>query len=201
VSAEDFLPAHVRGIASLRAAATHCEGCDLYERATQTVFGAGKSRAAIFVVGETPGDVEDKEGKPFVGPAGRVLNDALERIGVDRASLYVTNAVKHFKWEARGKARLHKTPSAREVAACRPWLMAELKVVRPTLVVCLGAVAAHSLLGPSVKVLEVRGQIVDGPFGHPVLVTVHPASVLRSEDRHGAFEQFVKDLRPLREYV
>jgi uracil-DNA glycosylase family protein len=202
VSAEEFLPAHVRGIAALRAAAADCEGCDLYERATQTVFGAGKARAAVVVVGETPGDVEDREGKPFVGPAGRVLNDALERIGVDRASLYVTNAVKHFKWEQRGKARLHKTPSAREVAACRPWLMAELKVVRPTLVVCLGAVAARSLLGPSVKVLEVRGQIIDGPFGHPVLVTVHPASILRAGDsagRHDAFERFVRDLRPLRQ--
>jgi DNA polymerase len=201
VSASDFLPADVRGIAGLRAAAADCEGCDLYERATQTVFGAGKARAAVVVVGETPGDVEDKEGKPFVGPAGRVLNDALERIGVDRASLYVTNAVKHFKWEPRGKARLHKTPSAREVAACRPWLMAELKVVRPALIVCLGAVAAHSLLGPSAKVSELRGQIVDGPLEHPVLVTVHPASVLRAEDRHRAFEQFVKDLRPLLEYV
>ncbi len=204
MSAEDFLPDHVRGIAGLRSAAAQCEGCDLYERATQTVFGAGKSRAAVFVVGETPGDVEDREGEPFVGPAGRVLDDALERLGVDRGSLYVTNAVKHFKWEARGKARLHKTPSAREVAACRPWLMAELHVVRPELVVCLGAVAARSLLGPSSRVTELRGEIVAGPLGHRVLVTVHPASILRATDsatRHDAFERFVGDLRPVLEHV
>jgi uracil-DNA glycosylase family protein len=204
VSAEDFLPDHVRGIAGLRTAAARCEGCDLYERATQTVFGAGKSRAAVLVVGETPGDVEDKKGKPFVGPAGRVLDDALERLGVDRASLYVTNAVKHFKWEPHGKARLHKTPSAREIAACRPWLMAELRVVRPALVVCLGAVAARSLLGPSARVTELRGQIVDGPLGDPVLVTVHPASILRATDssaRHDTFERFVADLRLLPGYV
>jgi DNA polymerase len=205
VGAEAYLPDRVRGLAGLRSAAEHCEGCDLYRRATQTVFGEGSSRkSSILVVGEQPGDAEDKEGKPFVGPAGAVLDDALERLGVDRARLYVTNAVKHFKWEPRGKARLHKTPSAREVAACRPWLMAELQVVRPSLVVGLGATAVRSLLGPSARVLRQRGRIAEGPLGVPVLVTVHPASILRMkerQDRHDAFDQFVHDLRPVLDYL
>lgn len=205
MGAESFLPEQVRGIAGLSAAAEDCRGCELYQRATQTVFGEGSSRkASVLVVGEQPGDVEDKEGRPFVGPAGSVLDDALEQLGVDRSSLYVTNAVKHFKWEPRGKARLHKTPSAREVAACRPWLMAEMQVVRPALVVSLGATAARALLGPGARVLRQRGQIVEGPQGRPVLVTVHPASILRMKepaDRHAAFDQFVQDLRPVPDYA
>ena len=149
MGAESYLPEHVRGIAGLSAAAKDCRGCDLYRRATQTVFGEGSSRkASILVVGEQPGDAEDKVGRPFVGPAGSVLDDALETLGVDRASLYVTNAVKHFRWEQRGKARLHKNPSAREVAACRPWLVAEMQVVHPALVVGLGATAARAPSGP-----------------------------------------------------
>jgi DNA polymerase len=195
----------VGGIAGLRSAAERCEGCDLYRRATQTVFGEGKTRtASILVVGEQPGDKEDRAGKPFAGPAGAVLDDALELLGVDRASMYVTNAVKHFKWEPRGKARLHKNPSAREVAACRPWLRAEMQVVRPALVVCLGATAARSLLGPSIKVTRQRGQVVVGPLEYPVLITVHPASILRikeQQDRHDAFDRFVDDLRPVLEYA
>jgi DNA polymerase len=205
VGAEKYLPEHVRGIAGLSAAAEGCKGCDLYQRATQTVFGEGSSaKASVLVVGEQPGDAEDKEGRPFVGPAGSVIDEALERLGVDRASLYVTNAVKHFKWEPRGKARLHKNPSAREVAACRPWLMAEMQVVHPALVVSLGATAARALLGPGARVLRQRGQIVEGPNGVPVLVTVHPASIIRMREpaeRHAAFDQFVRDLRPILQYV
>jgi DNA polymerase len=205
VGAERYLPEHIRGIAGLSAAAEDCQGCDLYRRATQTVFGEGNSRkASVLVVGEQPGDAEDREGRPFVGPAGSLLDDALDRLGVDRSSLYVTNAVKHFKWEPRGKARLHKSPSVREVAACRPWLMAEIHVVNPALVVSLGATAARALLGPSARVLRQRGQIVGGPEGVPVLVTVHPASILRtkeSADRRDAFDQFVRDLQPMREYA
>lgn len=205
MGAESFLPQQVRGIAGLSAAAEDCRGCELYQRATQTVFGEGSSRkASVLVVGEQPGDVEDKEGRPFVGPAGSILDDAFEQLGVDRSSLYVTNAVKHFKWEPRGKARLHKTPSAREVAACRPWLMAEMQVVRPALVVSLGATATRALLGPGARVLRQRGQIVEGPEGLPVLVTVHPASILRMKepaDRHAAFDQFVRDLQPVPDYV
>jgi DNA polymerase len=205
VGAESYLPEHIRGIAGLSAAAEGCRGCDLYRRATQTVFGEGSSRkASVLVVGEQPGDAEDKEGHPFVGPAGSVLNDALEKLGVDRSSLYVTNAVKHFKWEPRGTARLHKNPSAREVAACRPWLMAEMQLVRPELVVALGATAARALLGPSVRVLRQRGEIVEGPQEVPVLVTVHPASILRMKqpaDRHAAFDKFVSDLQPVLDHV
>jgi uracil-DNA glycosylase family protein len=205
VGAENYLPEPIRGLAGLRAAAEDCRGCDLYRRATQTVFGEGSSRkASVLVVGEQPGDAEDKEGRPFVGPAGSVLDDALDRLGVDRSSLYVTNAVKHFKWEPRGKARLHKNPSAREVAACRPWLMAEIEVVHPALVVGLGATAARALLGPGARVLRQRGQILEGPHGVPVLVTVHPASIVRVRepaDRHAAFEQFVRDLRPILAHV
>jgi DNA polymerase len=205
VGAERYLPEHIRGLAGLSAAAEVCQGCDLYRRATQTVFGEGSSRkASVLLVGEQPGDAEDKEGRPFVGPAGSLLGDALDRLGVDRSSLYVTNAVKHFKWEPRGKARLHKNPSTREVAACRPWLMAEMQVVRPELVVALGATAARALLGPSVRVLRQRGEIVEGPQEVPVLVTVHPASILRMKepaDRHAAFDQFVHDLQPVRDHV
>ena len=148
--------------------------------------------------------MEDKAGQPFVGPAGAVFDDALEVLGVDRTSLYVTNAVKHFKWEPRGKARLHKNPSACEVAACRPWLMAEMQVVRPTLIVSLGAIASRALLGPSVRVLQQRGRVAEGPLDVPVLITVHPASILRTSDprdRHDAFDQFVDDLRPLLSYL
>jgi DNA polymerase len=186
VSASDFLPADVRGIAGLRAAAADCEGCDLYERATQTVFGAGKARAAVVVVGETPGDVEDKEGKPFVGPAGRVLNDALERIGVDRASLYVTNAVKHFKWEPRGKRRLHKKPDLREIDACNVWLHMEISRVRPRVLVALGATALRALLGRTVTIDTARRRSLRHSLGMPVLASYHPSAILRAEGEHAA---------------
>src|SRR5579884_472802 len=150
MTAADYLPSTPRpSLQELSTAAHGCQGCDLYKHATQTVFGEGATRAEVMLVGEQPGDREDLEGEPFVGPAGRLLDQALERAGIDRRKVYVTNAVKHFKWEARGKRRLHKKPSSREVAACRPWLAAEISAVRPEVVVCLGATAAQSLLGPS----------------------------------------------------
>lgn len=199
MSAAEYLPAGKPSVAALRAAAEHCEGCDLYARATQTVFGEGRSRTPhLMLVGEQPGDVEDRTGHPFVGSAGKLLDEALETIGVDRRTVYVTNAVKHFKWESRGKLRLHKNPSAREVAACRPWLLAEITAVRPKVLLCLGATAARSLLGPSFRVTQQRGNVQSGPDGRRVVATVHPASIVRIRDareRRAAFEQFVQDLR------
>jgi DNA polymerase len=182
---------------TLRAEATSCTACELYQRATQVVFGDGPARAPAMLVGEQPGDQEDRKGKPFVGPAGRVLDDALADIGVDRASVYVTNAVKHFKWEARGKRRIHKRPDRAEQVACHPWLEAELEVVRPQLVVCLGAVAAVSLLGPAARVGTLRGRPVDAPFADHVAVTIHPSAVLREAEgqaREAAYAGLRDDL-------
>jgi DNA polymerase len=205
MTAEEYLPGDVHSIAGLRAAARRCEGCDLFARATQTVFGEGKSRrAAVMLVGEQPGDVEDRAGRSFVGPAGAGLSRALDAAGLDRRALYLTNAVKHFKWEPSGKLRLHKNPSAREVAACRPWLMAEIDAIRPAIVVCLGATAVRSLLGPSVRVGENRGQVCPGPRETKVLVTVHPSSIIRlrdAQERHIARDRFVEDLRIAWDYV
>jgi uracil-DNA glycosylase family protein len=199
VSAEGYLPAGKHSIAALRAAAEHCEGCDLHERATQTVFGEGRARSPdLMLVGEQPGDMEDRTGHPFVGPAGKLLNQALEVVGVDRRMIYVTNAVKHFKWEPKGKLRLHKNPSAREVAACRPWLLAEVAAVRPKILLCLGATAAQSLLGPSFRVTQQRGEVQSGPDGQRIVATVHPASIVRIRDakeRSAALDHFVEDLR------
>jgi uracil-DNA glycosylase family protein len=187
----------------LRAAAAGCTGCDLYRDATQTVFGEGRDTARVLVVGEQPGDQEDRAGKPFVGPAGAVLDRALQELGIDRSALYVTNAVKHFKFvrAERGKRRIHKTPSRTEVVACRPWLLAELRRVEPEYVVLLGAVAAKSLLGPSFKLTEQRGRLLDlePPDGAPVpparvLVTTHPSAILRAPDRAAAYAGFVADL-------
>jgi len=184
MSAEEFLPQRADRVADLMAAAAHCEGCDLFRSATQTVFGQGRVRKpALMLVGEQPGDVEDRTGEPFVGPAGAMLDQALEAVGLERNALYVTNAVKHFKWEPKGNRRLHKSPSAREVAACRPWLMAEIAAVRPRVIVCLGSTATHSLLGRD---------------GVPVVPTVHPSSILRlreRESRHKAYDGFVADLQ------
>jgi DNA polymerase len=205
VSAEAYLPAGNPGIAALRTAAEHCEGCDLYQRATQTVFGEGRVRAPLLMlVGEQPGDVEDRAGHPFVGPAGKLLNDALGAVGIDRQSIYVTNAVKHFKWEHRGKLRLHKNPSAREVAACRPWLLAEMAAVRPKMLLLLGATAARSLLGPSFRVTAQRGELQTGSDGQRIVATVHPASVVRireGKERSAAFGRFVDDLRSALAYI
>lgn len=197
MGAEEFLPDRPIDLDALREASAGCQGCDLYARATQTVFGAGAGHAQVMLVGEQPGDREDVEGAPFVGPAGRLLDEALERAGVDRSATYVTNAVKHFKWEARGKRRLHKKPSSREVAACKPWLLAELAAVRPEVVVCLGATAAQSLIGPQFRVTRQRGEVFPGPEGTRLTATVHPSSILRAEDQAGRareMDQFVADL-------
>jgi DNA polymerase len=182
----------------LRAAAAGCRACDLWKRGTQTVFGEGPRKADLMLVGEQPGDSEDVTGRPFVGPAGRLLDKALERAGIDRAAVYVTNVVKHFKWEPRGKRRIHKKPNAGEVAACRPWLDAEIALVRPQAVVCLGATAAQALLGRQFKVTAHRGEVVASALAPVVMATVHPSSLLRERDdetRHREIGRFVDDLR------
>jgi DNA polymerase len=197
VSAEEYVPIGA-GIEGLRAAANHCEGCDLYRNATQTVFGAGPADGAVLIVGEQPGDREDRAGEPFVGPAGRLLDRALDEAGIDRAAVYVTNAVKHFKFrrDERGKRRIHQKPSRTEVVACRPWLLAELDVVEPDLVLCLGATAAQSLLGPDFRITRERGKVLDLPMSRArVVSTVHPSAVLRAPDRESAYQELVADLR------
>ena len=201
-SAASYLPADLT-VPALQEAAADCRGCDLHERATQTVFGAGPERADIVLVGEQPGDREDREGAPFVGPAGRVLDRALEQAGIARDRAYVTNAVKHFKWTSRGKRRIHSKPNAEEIRACRPWLDAELAAVRPRLVVALGATAAQTLLGRGFKVTKQRGEVHALPDGTPVTATVHPSSILRGpeEARDAAFADFVEDLRAAAEAV
>jgi uracil-DNA glycosylase family protein len=188
----------------LRAAARECRACPLWKGATQTVFGEGSSRARIMLVGEQPGDVEDREGHPFVGPAGRILDEALREAGLDRKSLYVTNAVKHFKWEPRGKRRLHKTPAQREIDACHQWLERELAAVKPRLIVALGAVAAKALLGPEFRITRERGKVQQREGLPPVLPTFHPSYILRTKDRpEGAdiHELFVDDLRTAAGYL
>jgi uracil-DNA glycosylase family protein len=182
----------------LRGAARDCTACHLYRRATQTVFGEGPKDAPIMLVGEQPGDYEDVAGKPFVGPAGKIMDRALEEAGIDRKHVYVTNAVKHFKWEPRGKRRIHKKPNSREIAACRPWLEAELRVVKPKLVVCLGATAAQTVFGPSFRVTRERGKVLSSKLAPKVLATVHPSSLLRQPDeesRDREYAHFVSDLR------
>ncbi len=167
---------------ALREQAACCTRCDLYKRGTQTVFGDGSSRARVMFVGEQPGDQEDRQGRPFVGPAGRLLDQALAAAGIDRDDVYVTNVVKHFKWEPRGKRRIHQKPNAREIAACRPWLDAEVAAVKPDIVVCLGATAAQALLGRTFRVTKMRGQPVPTPLARWAVATVHPSSVLRAPD-------------------
>jgi DNA polymerase len=182
----------------LRAAAAGCRACALWARGTQTVFGEGDRRAPVMLVGEQPGDEEDLAGRPFVGPAGRLLDRALAAAGIERAAVYVTNVVKHFKWEPRGKRRIHSKPNGREVAACRPWLEAEIAVVCPAVLVCLGATAARALLGPKFRVTVERGRLVPSPLAPHVLATVHPSSVLRAPDdetRRAEMARFVADLR------
>lgn len=196
-TAAQYLP-QGRNLDSLREAARGCRGCPLYARATQTVFGEGAARARLMLVGEQPGDREDQEGHPFVGPAGLLLDRCLEEAGIDRGEVYVTNAVKHFKWEPRGKRRIHKKPSTREIAACRPWLDAEMEAVEPELVVCLGATAAQALLGRAFRVTQERGRVMERAGLPLVLATVHPSSILRAPDeewRHEARAAFVEDLR------
>jgi uracil-DNA glycosylase len=182
----------------LRAAAKDCRACELWRHATQTVFGEGARKAGLMLIGEQPGDAEDLAGHPFVGPAGTLLDRALEEAGIDRAAIYVTNVVKHFKWEPRGKRRIHKKPNAREIAACRPWLDTEIALVKPRAIVCLGATAAQALLGRQFKVTAERGTFIASPLAPLVLATVHPSSILRAPDdetRRQELKRFTADLR------
>ncbi len=182
-------------LTKLREAAAGCKACPLWKTGTQTVFGEGSRSAEILFVGEQPGDQEDRAGRPFVGPAGRLFDKALDEAGIDRSLAYVTNVVKHFKWQARGKRRIHQKPSAFEVAACRPWLDAELRVVKPRVLVCLGATAAQALLGRQFRVTQQRGEAVASELAPVVIATVHPSSILRSDDREHEFAAFVTDLK------
>jgi DNA polymerase len=187
-----------RKLAELRRAASSCRACDLWERGTQTVFGDGPADASVMLVGEQPGDIEDRRGLPFVGPAGRVLDDALASVGIDRARTYLTNVVKHFKWEPRGKRRLHSKPNQIEVGACRRWLDAEIATVRPCVIVCLGSTAAQALLGRAFRVTRDRGRPIPSSLAPYVVATVHPSAILRAPDqeaRHREMEAFVADLR------
>jgi len=192
----ELLPARL-SLTNVREAAAGCQACDLYKRGTQTVFGEGPSKAEVMMVGEQPGDAEDIAGHPFVGPAGKLLDRALAEAGIERRRVYVTNVVKHFKWEPRGKRRIHAKPNSAEIAACRPWLETEMALVRPRVLVCLGATAAQALLGKSFKVSRQRGRFVSSPLAPRVTATVHPSSILRAPDeerRHAEMKQFVADL-------
>jgi uracil-DNA glycosylase len=180
--------------------ARDCRNCDLWRNATQTVFGEGGSRARIMLIGEQPGNDEDQQGHPFVGPAGRLMDRLLEQAGINRKKVYVTNAVKHFKWEPRGKRRIHKKPGAREIEACRPWLEAEMDALQPAAIVCLGATAAQAVLGRQFRVTSKHGQFVESTYAPHVLATVHPSAILRAPDektRHEMEEQFVADMKPI----
>lgn len=196
MTARDFIPPGA-DIETLRRAAAGCQGCDLFRNATQTVFGEGPDQADVVLVGEQPGDKEDVVGEPFVGPAGQLLDRALVRAGIDRSQAYVTNIVKHFKWKPAGKRRLHQKPNAAEVAACKPWLEAEVGALSPRVVVCLGATAAQGLLGRQFRVTQQRGELIESPEGWLVTATVHPSSILRAQDeyaREAEFEGLVRDL-------
>jgi uracil-DNA glycosylase len=196
-SALEFLPPRI-SLKSLREASAGCRGCALYQHATQTVFGEGKASAHVVIVGEQPGNDEDREGHPFVGPAGRVLDRALQAAGIERTDTYVTNVVKHFKWEPRGKRRLHKKPSAREIGACLPWLQKELELIQPTVLVCLGATAAQAILGKNFRVTHDRGKAFATAFAQKTIATIHPSSILRQrtdDDRHREMDRFVADLQ------
>ena len=198
-TAAEFIPSKPT-LPRLREAAAGCRGCDLYEGATQTVFGEGLKKAKVMFVGEQPGDREDIEGKPFVGPAGRMFDKALVEAGIDRSEVYVTNVVKHFKYTMRGKRRIHQRPDAEQIAACRPWLEAELGQVRPQVLVCLGATAAKALLGPRFKVTQQRGAFVESELAPLATGTVHPSSILRAPDdeaRRRAYRDFVEDMRAI----
>jgi uracil-DNA glycosylase family protein len=199
-SAADFLPSR-SSLTALRRAAADCRGCDLWKDATQTVFGEGRKMARMMLVGEQPGDREDREGEPFVGPAGALLDRALESAGIARDEVYLTNAVKHFKWRARGKRRLHQTPRAGEVEACKPWLWAEIEAVKPELVLALGATAARSLLGSSVRVTKDRGKPLESELAAVAMVTIHPSAILRlrdADEREQGLAELVDDLKSAR---
>jgi len=196
-SAAEFVP-ESRSLRALREAAADCHGCALYKDATQTVFGVGPRKSRLMLVGEQPGDREDIEGEPFVGPAGGVLSRVLEEAGVDRDDVYLTNAVKHFKWRPQGKRRLHQAPRAGEIGACRPWLEAELEAVRPAGLLALGAIAGRSLFGPKVRVTKDRGRLLDSPLAPVAALTFHPSAILRQrdhDDREEAIAALVSDLR------
>ena len=193
-----------KSLAAWRDAAAHCRACDLWKMATQTVFGEGKRSSKVMFVGEQPGDKEDIAGRPFVGPAGRILDDALEAAGIDRDAVYVTNAVKHFKWRAAGKRRLHEKPNRSEIAACRLWLDAEIALLKPQVIVCLGATAAQALLSPAFRVTKERGKLIPSTLAPHVLATVHPSSILRAPDdasREREMRLFVEDLRAVAKVI
>jgi uracil-DNA glycosylase family protein len=199
--AESFIPPQ-HTLRALNRAVQNCRGCDLYRCATQAVFGEGPARAPIVMVGEQPGNDEDLQGYPFVGPAGKLLDRALEEAGIRRADVYLTNVVKHFKFEERGKRRLHKKPSASEAEACRPWLEAELATIKPKIVVCLGATAAQAMLGKTFRLTQQRGNFFEHPRVRYVTATVHPSAILRAPDeqqRHVQYRDFVEDLKHVRE--
>jgi uracil-DNA glycosylase family protein len=194
------LPLLPRSLKELSQEAKNCRNCDLWRNATQTVFGEGSPHAPIMLVGEQPGDQEDLQGKPFVGPAGKLLRAVLTKAGIDGKQVYVTNAVKHFKWEPRGKRRIHKKPSAGEIAACRPWLDAEIAELKPQIIVCLGATAAQALLGRDFRVTEHRGEMLESSLAPHVMATVHPSSILRAPDektRHEQEHQFLQDFKKI----
>jgi DNA polymerase len=191
-------------IEELRARAKHCKACDLWRNATQTVFGEGTAHPKILFIGEQPGDQEDLQGRPFVGPAGKLLDSALEEAGIDRKKTYITNAVKHFKWEPRGKRRIHKKPNGAETAACRPWLDAEIATLRPEVIVCLGATASQALLGRDFRVTQHRGELMKSSLAPFLMATVHPSSILRAPDeetRHTEMERFLRDLKKLSKFT
>lgn len=201
-----WVPPDASELDELKAAAAHCRGCELYENATQTVFGRGAAHARVVFVGEQPGDVEDRQGLPFVGPAGHLLRQAVDDAGIDPATVYITNAVKHFRFELRGKRRIHQSPGPAHITACRPWLVAEFSLLAPELVVLLGATAGRALLGPSFRVTRSRGQLMPWPASaqHPedfpvaeiqALATIHPSAVLRADDRDSAYQSLVDDLK------
>ena len=203
MSASDFLPPKPT-LPVLRTAIQQCRGCDLYKHATQAVFGEGPSGSAILFVGEQPGDEEDLAGRPFVGPAGRLFDRALQEAGIDRAEVYVTNAVKHFKFEERGKRRIHQKPTLSETRACRPWLEAEIAIVRPRVIVCLGATASQTVFGPAYRLTRERGNFVEHDWAPQATSTIHPSAILRtpnSEQRQQEFERFVADLKKARKIV
>jgi len=198
-SAADYFPKQL-SLPSLKEAAADCKACDLWKRGTRTVFGEGRKRSVVVFVGEQPGNEEDLSGKPFVGPAGRLFDSALDEAGIDRSQTYVTNVVKHFKWEPRGKRRIHKKPNAGEISACRPWLEAEIAVVKPKVIVALGATAAQALLGPKFRVTKQRGEFIESALAPYVMATVHPSSILRAPDdetRRLEHRRFVDDLKKL----
>jgi len=198
--ASAFLPDRIKA-ETLRESVQKCRGCELYRNATQAVMGEGPQSAQIMFVGEQPGGVEDREGSPFMGPAGKILDRAFADAGIDRSSVYLTNAVKHFKFDERGKRRIHKKPSVSEVNACRPWLEAEVSLIQPKIIVCLGATAAQSVLGPQFRLTKERGHFVEHAWAPYVTATIHPSAILRAPDqdsRHAQYQEFVADLKRIR---